>query len=80
MTQPNSTTGGGAAGASVSKSGSGGIAGAGIGGLNRPAEPPKMSDEQLRLECAKLAVQAGVLPNNLISTAQSIHSFVKGGS
>lgn len=73
MSQPNGGSGG-------SGSSAGWPVGGSIGNLNRPAEPAKMSDEQLRLECAKLAVQAGVLPNNLISTAQSIHSFVKGGS
>jgi hypothetical protein len=45
-----------------------------------PAQPPKMSDEQLRLECAKLAVQAHVQPALLVETAKKLHDFVKSGT
>jgi hypothetical protein len=46
----------------------------------QPAQPPKMSDEQMRLECAKLAVQAHVQPALLIETAKRLHDFVKSGT
>jgi hypothetical protein len=45
-----------------------------------PTQPPKMPDEQIRLECAKLAVQAHVQPSLLIETANKIYSFVKSGT
>lgn len=45
-----------------------------------PAPKPKMTDEELRLQCVTLAVQARALPAALVSTAQAIMDFVKSGS
>jgi hypothetical protein len=56
-----------------------GNAASGLGAAT-PAQPPKMSDEQLRLECAKLAVQAHVQPALLVETANKIYDFVKSGA
>jgi hypothetical protein len=44
------------------------------------ATKPKMTDEEIRLECVKLAVQAGVLSTSITKMANSIYSFVKSGA
>jgi hypothetical protein len=80
MTQPNTSI--------SSKGGNGGAGGAGgfstptsgVGGFGTPIPKPKMTDEELRLECVRLAVQAKVQPSALINTAESMVAFVKSGA
>ena len=43
------------------------------------APKPKMTDEELRLECVKLAVQAQVPAVTIVSTARDVYGFVKSG-
>ena len=40
---------------------------------------PQMTDQEVRLECAKLAVQSRARPADVIKTATSIYNFVKSG-
>lgn len=67
--------------------GQGGRASQTWGGFaGKPAMPnatqpkPKMTDEELRLECVRLAVQSKVLPGQIIETASRMLNFVKSGS
>lgn len=57
-----------------------GFAGSTPGAPNAAQPKPKMTDEELRLEAVRLAVQAKALPAALIDTARSILSFIKSGS
>ena len=49
-------------------------------GVNKSVAKPPMTDQEIRLECAKLAVQSRALPADVIKTATSLYNFVKSGS
>jgi hypothetical protein len=84
MTQSNSQMPASAKRGVVSAGGAGGSAGSwpggSGGGFTTSLPKPKMTDEELRLECVRLAVQAKVQPSALISTAESMLAFIKPGA
>jgi hypothetical protein len=83
MTQSNSQMPASAKRGVASAGGAGGSVGSwvgGGGGITVPMPKPKMTDEELRLECVRLAVQAKVQPSALISTAEAMLAFVKSGA
>lgn len=48
------------------------------GGGLAAAPKPKMTDEDIRLECMKLAVQSTVPPASVIKLAGEMFNFIKG--
>lgn len=50
------------------------------GAFGGAVKPPPMTDNEIRLECVKLAVQLGVRPETVTTVADAMFRYVTNGN